>query len=382
MVLFWCLLSLAVLLLAWKGFLMFWMRKHGEVGTLVGKTVVITGATDGIGKFALLELIKKGPKMIIFCGRDLKKAVTVLQECTKVLYDAIEHAPIDTLQRMHMEHTLKELKNGKWIEDQKCFQSGSLCFKQADLSDLDSVEEFAQFLSTHLDRIDILVANAGGLYAQKLLSKQNVEMTVASNFLGHFHLVNLVMPLLRRPKETPNQQSSRIIGLSSCMHWMTLWLPQEVKIDPQDIQRNKITPYDYWYQYSTAKLMINLMTKGLVLYKAKHHAEEPFPRSFCLFPGIILTAFNRGLPKLLYHLTECFRALGPILGNTVSQGAQTMLKLVLANDAYLVDGGYYSNCKLSTENPCVHDQNLVKSFWNESLSLLEARGRTPKLLKL
>lgn len=378
----WALLAILAILLLWKLLLSCYMRSHNEHGRLDGKVVLITGATDGIGKFALLQLIKRNPKKLIFLGRDSRKAEKVITECVTELTNHISHLTKDSEESKAAKLKLDCINSGKWKDNSKCFESDTLCFKEADLSDLDSVEVFAQYLRTQTDCIDILVANAGGLYSDRLYSKQNVEMTVASNYLGHFHLLNLILPMLVRPGESHNKGRSRIISLSSCMHWMTLWVPRQVKINTADIERSQESKYDYWYQYSTAKLMMNLLTKGLVAYGKQQHQSDSFPKAVSLFPGIILTAFNRGLPKLLFRLTEALRPLGAVFGNTVAQGAQTTLKLVLAAEESLVEGGYYSNCRLSTENPCVHDPKLVASFWNESLSLLRKKDRNVHLQPL
>lgn len=77
------------------------------------------------------------------------------------------------------------------------------------LCSLKSVRKFAsQFLKTHT-RLDLLINNAGIMMPPYALSEDGFESQLAANYLGHFALTGLLLPLL---KKTPG---SRVVSLSS-----------------------------------------------------------------------------------------------------------------------------------------------------------------------
>ena len=78
-----------------------------------------------------------------------------------------------------------------------------------DLSDLQSVRQFAERFSFEESRLDVLVNNAGLLPDERMLSPDGIELTFATNVLGPFLLTNLLIPLLRE------SAPARIINVSS-----------------------------------------------------------------------------------------------------------------------------------------------------------------------
>lgn len=78
-----------------------------------------------------------------------------------------------------------------------------------DLSDLQSVRQFAERFTAQAERLDVLVNNAGVLPARREVSRNGIEMTFATNVLGPSLLTNLLLPLLER------SVPARIINVSS-----------------------------------------------------------------------------------------------------------------------------------------------------------------------
>ncbi len=78
-----------------------------------------------------------------------------------------------------------------------------------DLSDLESVRQFAESLGGETGRLDVLVNNAGALASERTLSVDGIELTFATNVLGPFLLTSLLLPLLEKSKP------ARIINVSS-----------------------------------------------------------------------------------------------------------------------------------------------------------------------
>src|SRR5712691_8891651 len=110
--------------------------------SMAGKTCMITGATSGIGAVAARELARLGAQVILV-GRNRNRCL----------------ATVDAIAR----------ETG----------SGSARFLRADLSSLAEVRRLAQeFLESH-DRLDVLVNNAGAVFALRRESVDGIEMTLA-----------------------------------------------------------------------------------------------------------------------------------------------------------------------------------------------------------
>ena len=141
------------------------------------KTVLITGATDGIGKVTAKKFIGAGFRTIIH-GRNPQK----------------------------IDHTINEFK--------EIYPTAAISGYKADFSDLAQVKALAEKLNQELSQVDVLVNNAGLGPGKKgkqnrQTSMQGYEIIFAVNYLAPFHLTNSSIPLLKRSKQ------GRIINVSS-----------------------------------------------------------------------------------------------------------------------------------------------------------------------
>ena len=82
----------------------------------------------------------------------------------------------------------------------------------ADLSSQKEIRSVAQQYKNRYDRLDVLINNAGGTFAERQQSADGIEMTFALNHLGYFLLTNLLYDLLE------NSSPARIINVSSSLH--------------------------------------------------------------------------------------------------------------------------------------------------------------------
>merc|ERR1712168_1656128 len=142
---------------------------------LHGKTVVITGVNTGIGKVCARELAKRGAKVVILC-RNMEKARSAA-------------------------HELKEV------------EGVDIYVEQMDLASFKSIRECANRLISKLDKIDILLNNAGVMVCPEMRTEDGLEMQIGTNHFGHFLLTNLLLPLLK--KAAPG---ARIVNVSSMAH--------------------------------------------------------------------------------------------------------------------------------------------------------------------
>src|SRR5258708_4864952 len=138
-----------------------------------GKRVLVTGATSGIGLEASVELARRGAK-VVMVGRDAKKT---------------EAAVADAKARSGSSEV-----------------SALLC----DFSSQAGIRKSAEDYRSRFDRLDVLVNNAGSAFAQRQLTSDGVESTLAVNHLGYFLLTHLLLDLLVKsaPARIVNTASS------------------------------------------------------------------------------------------------------------------------------------------------------------------------------
>ena len=126
---------------------------------LTGRTIVVTGATSGLGRQAAEQFADLGAHVVI-SGRDAAKAERVRREIAR------------------------------------CTGSAALTVACADMSDLDQVRSMADRLLTEHSSIDVLVHNAGALSSHRSVNAAGIESTVAGQVLGPFLLTSLLLPAL------------------------------------------------------------------------------------------------------------------------------------------------------------------------------------------
>ena len=127
---------------------------------LAGAKILVTGATDGLGRRVALELAGRGGAVLLH-GRD----------------------------RGRCEAALEEIRRKSGNENLRCYL--------ADFSSLGEVRGLAQRILADHDRLDALVNNAGVIVPGRKESEDGIEFTFAVNHLSHFLLTNLLVPLLR-----------------------------------------------------------------------------------------------------------------------------------------------------------------------------------------
>jgi retinol dehydrogenase-14 len=120
-----------------------------------GKTILVTGATSGIGLEASVELARRGAR-IVMVGRDPGRT---------------EAALADVMARSGSREV-----------------SHLLC----DFSSQAAIRRLAEELLAGHDRLDVLVNNAGGVNRHRGLTEDGIERTFAVNHLGYFLLTNLL----------------------------------------------------------------------------------------------------------------------------------------------------------------------------------------------
>ena len=167
---------------------------------------MITGSTSGIGLNLAKELHAYGATVVI-AARNEKKAQGVIND-------------------------LRAANPGS---------KGEFVFGQCDTSDLDSVKAFASWVSTKFAHIDYLVNNAGIMYAsspgspllnldEPIMSKQGYDLSFVTNYMGHFLLTHLLLPLVK----------DKVLNVASAFHIQADGTTLCPKINPTTGKKNAL----------------------------------------------------------------------------------------------------------------------------------------------
>ena len=207
-----------------------------EKSAIEGKVILITGATDGIGKQTALELAQMGAQILVQ-GRDLDKTAK----------------------------TCEELK----LQTDNDAIFGFV----ADFADLNQVRKLVREVTNRFDHLDVLVNNAGTYFKQRLLSAQGYELNFAIGHLAPFLLTNLLLDILLK------SPSGRIVTVSSSAHASAV-------VDFDNLQGEK--HFDGWQAYCLSKLGNLYMA-----FELADHLRDTKVSSNALHPGTIDTKLYR-----------------------------------------------------------------------------------------
>ena len=241
-----------------------------------GKVVVITGANTGIGKETALQLSLRGAKIYIAC-RDLTRA-----------YQAI-----DDIKKTNPEADITALA--------------------LDLSSFKSVREFVEELKSKESVVDILINNAGVFTYQRSETEDGFEIDIQVNYLGHFLLTLLVLPLLKESNK------ARVINVSSGAYLLT-------NLHLDNINMTGISDPSTIYGHS--KLAQVLFTREM----ARRLGKNSNVNVYVLHPGVVESELGRDAP------TPTKSVIPKISGHL---GAQTTLYCALEESLDDESGFYY-----------------------------------------
>ncbi|XP_050738272.1 retinol dehydrogenase 13-like [Eriocheir sinensis] len=282
-----------------------------STASMEGKTVLITGATAGIGKETARDLLRRGARVIIAC-RNLEKGARVA---------------------------------GELFADAR--GAGEVVVRHLDTSSLASVRTFAKEVLDTEKAIHVLINNAGTLSTDKRVTEDGLELTMATNYFGHFLLTNL---LLGRLKESA---PSRVVTVSSMCH------AYPNSLDLQDLNFEK-EPYTLMAAYNKSKLCNVLFANTLAEKTAGTGVT-----SNSLHPGIINTSILNDVPFTLKDFF--FRVLGSLIAKDEATGAQTTIHLAVSEEVEGVTGQYFDECKEEVPSDLARRKDLATALWESSV---------------
>lgn len=283
---------------------------------LSGKTIMVTGATAGIGKVTALRLAEMGAA-VVGVGRNAAKCAAISQE-------------------------IRLVTGNPQVE-----------FLVCDLAQLAQVRVLAEDFRKRHDRLDVLVNNAGGFFFRRQVTGEGIEMTFALNHLNYFLLTNLLLDLILAAP------SARIVNVSSQAH-------QSGAIHFDDLEmKNR---YNGWKAYAQSKLANVLFT-----YELARRLTGTRVAVNALHPGFVATHFghnNGPIVRLGIRLTQA------VSGKTPEEGARTSVYLASSPEVDGITGKYFVNCQPRRSSPSSYDSGLAQRLWEVSESMTGVSFRT------
>jgi len=277
---------------------------------LTGKTVLITGATSGIGFEASVRLAQLGA-ILVMVGRDLAKTAAKVEEVRK----RSGAASVESL----------------------------LC----DFSSQERIHGLAEEFRARHKRLHILVNNAGGVFAKRTLTVDGIEATFAVNHLGYFLLTYLLLDLL--VKSAP----ARLINVASAAHYRGT-----MDFDDLGFERG----YKIMRAYSRSKLANVLFTRELVA------RMDGMGVTFnCLHPGAVATNIWNGAPRWMRPVINAAR----LFMLTPAQGAEAIVYLAFSPEVEGKSGLYFENNHSKTPSVLASDSSVAKQLWERSSKLVK-----------
>ena len=274
-----------------------------------GKTVLITGASSGIGFHAALDLAKLGAR-VAMVGRDPARS----------------------------EAAARELRTRTGSKDVSLF----LC----DFASQAAVRQLADAFRASYDRLDVLVNNAGGVNKTRTITVDAIETTFAVNHLASFLLTNLLLDLLP-PRE------ARIVTVASVGH-------QQGTLNFDDIGFER--GYSLMRAYSRSKLANVLFSNELARRLAGTGVT-----SNSLHPGAVDTRIWSGAPLWAKPLIQLvFRRFFI----SAAQGGSYVVRLAAQPELSTVSGKYFDKANMTAPSALAADAALARRLWDVSVMML------------
>jgi retinol dehydrogenase-14 len=275
------------------------------------KIILITGGSSGLGLEACIQLGASG-RRILFVGRDKQRCITAKNEMVKAGAQDVQ-------------------------------------FFIADLSSQKQIHTLSDEIHAAVNRIDVLINNAGGVFSRFKLSNDGIEKTFALNHLSYFLLTNLLLDLIPR--------GARIINVASDSHYAG-------KIDFESFTVNK--KYNILKAYAQSKLANVLFTYEL----AKQLADKNVTVN-ALHPGRVRTGIgNKGGA---WHHSAGWSLLTSLSAITPKESVKTFVYLAESDEVQNTTGKYFAKSQSKESSMLSYDESLAKKLWQVSTGFTQVK---------
>lgn len=274
------------------------------------KTVLITGATGGIGLATATDLAGRGYSVILH-GRSRDKA----------------EAAVARIRESAPEADLKIV--------------------MADLGKQADIHRLAEEVMIHAPTLDVLINNAGVWNSRQELTAEGIEKSFAINHLAYFLLSHLLLPALRRSAD------GRIVCVASDSH-------KQIKgmfFDNLNLDGN----YHGLRAYAQSKL-----ANVLFCYEFdRRRRQANDPTIFAVQPGLVQT--DIGLKGNTWLHSLAWKVRRKMSGNkTPAEGAATSIYLASEPGLAEQSGLYWDNCVPKKSYSSSYDKDEARILWETS----------------
>ncbi|MGW5358924.1 SDR family oxidoreductase [Actinopolymorpha pittospori] len=279
--------------------------------SIEGRTVLVTGASNGLGLATSVELARRGAT-VVMVGRDLTRTTAA-------------------------------------VEVVRARTGARPSFLLADFSSQSSTRKLAAAFLDRYDRLDVLVNNAGGVHRTRRLTEDGIEATFAVNHLGYFLLTDLLLDRLRAGAP------ARVVTVASAGH-------RGATLDFDDLGFER--GYAIMKAYGRSKLANVLFAAELA-----HRLEGSGVTSNSLHPGAVDTGIWSGAPAWAKPLIRVFARpffLSP------QDGAEPIVRLVTDPALEDVTGRYFEKGVPVDPDPLARDEAVAARLWDVSATLVRA----------
>jgi NAD(P)-dependent dehydrogenase (short-subunit alcohol dehydrogenase family) len=287
------------------------------VNDLAGKTILITGATNGIGLEASVALARLGARLVMV-GRDPNKTASRVAE-------------------------VKARSGNQTIESLLC-----------DLASQMQVRNLASEVLQKYERIDVLVNNAGTVYMKRTLTEDGIEATFAVNYLSSFLLTNLLLDRL------VHSAPARIINVASDGHYSGT-------LDFSDLGFARgMWTRNIFPAYARSKLALVLFTRELA-----RRLQGTGVTVNAVHPGAVATDIWNRAPAFTRPFFAILKRVAMI---TPEAGGATIVYLATRPEVVNTTGEYFEKNQPRQPSRLARDDALAARLWGESAKLVSPPG--------
>ena len=289
-------------------------RRRVTAPDLAGRTVVITGANSGLGRASAHALAARAATIILATRSE-----------------AHTRPVLDEIRRAH-----------PWAEVE---------FLQLDLASLASVRDAAERVLASGRRLDVLMNNAG-VAGTPGLTQDGFEITIGTNYVGHFYLTSLLLPrLLEAPQ-------GRIVNIASVAH-------ERVRaVDWRWLDHRTTGAKSGFDMYAASKLMNILHARELARRLAATRVT-----TYAVHPGGVASNIWRSLPWIVRRVLMLF-----LISN--EEGARTQVWCATAPELASSSGRYYYECRERRGTELSRDAALATELYDRTeRAIADALGR-------
>jgi NAD(P)-dependent dehydrogenase (short-subunit alcohol dehydrogenase family) len=275
-----------------------------------GKVCLITGANSGIGKVTAEGLARMGATVVMVCRNRLRGSIAMSEIMRKT-------------------------------------SSNSVDLMIADLSSQSQIRRLAHKFQDRYQRLDALINNAGTIVFNLYTNRDGIEITFATNYLGHFLLTNLLLETLLA------SAPARVINISSIAHIFAK------KIDFQHLKSTEgLSAVQTYTQSKLANLMFT--------YELSRRLDGTGVTVNAIDPGIIRTNLGNqstGFIKVIRWFVV------KVLGAPPENTARNISYLASSPEVEGVTGRYFFKRKPKRSSRASYDQQAWLRLWEISEEL-------------